>query len=650
MSIRKKLYLCLIILFASQFFIQTIMWYSNQDAIKIEEEVEKNFESYAIARDARFEIQGVILTAMDIIVDKAEGKISDERLQGLNESKVKIQENLAALKNSVTSSEEKSIITESEDKIKILFKAVLEDLKTAVETAAGDDVYVALDDSIDEGGEGTMDLMSKFVDIQKEKNNALQAEMKKVIKFATLLNYIILATVILILLPIVFVIIAGIASSLQSSIKALEKISAGDFTVKIVDTGRKDEIGVLTRVTINLKNTFNEVFKLKKMLDDMPINVMTVDIKNDFKVDYANNASIDLLRKIQNHISISPNEIIGTSIDIFHKNPERIRQLLANPANLPHNAVIELGGEKIELKVSALRNKEGVYVAPMLVWNIVTNKFKIADDFEASVGQIVNSAAQSADKLKSSSSSLERAAKDTGEQVRYVQNSANSATSNVLTVASAAEELSASISEISSQVISSTDVADKAAESAKQASKTFEILITEAGKIGSIVELIQSIAEQTNLLALNATIESARAGAAGKGFAVVANEVKNLAGQTQNATEEIKNQIQLMQNVTSNAAKDIKTITDVIFKIQEISKSISSAVEEQSMATAEIARSVAQASSETKNVTESMAGVSETADSTYSNATNLSQAADELSKLSDKLRIGVDSFMKQIRS
>ena len=115
------------------------------------------------------------------------------------------------------------------------------------------------------------------------------------------------------------------------------------------------------------------------------------------------------------------------------------------------------------------------------------------------------------------------------------------------TVASAAEELSSSISEIKRQVAQSSDFASGAVSQAEKTNEQVQGLADAANKIGEVVELITDIAEQTNLLALNATIEAARAGDAGKGFAVVASEVKNLANQTAKATEEIGEQISGIQ-------------------------------------------------------------------------------------------------------
>ena len=165
-----------------------------------------------------------------------------------------------------------------------------------------------------------------------------------------------------------------------------------------------------------------------------------------------------------------------------------------------------------------------------------------------------------------------------------------------------------------------------------------------------VIGLIQQIAGKTNLLALNATIEAARAGEAGKGFAVVATEVKDLAHQTQRATEEITHQINAIQQVVAQSADSIRTIGGSIGEVESATTTIASAIEEQDAATKEIARNVLEASTGTEELSGNIAGVTEAAGSTGQAASTVRSAVEVLTGESQELRRKVDDFLAKIRS
>ncbi len=238
----------------------------------------------------------------------------------------------------------------------------------------------------------------------------------------------------------------------------------------------------------------------------------------------------------------------------------------------------------------------------------------IAGDFERSVTGIVRSVSTAAAGMQTTAQSMTTTASDASARAATVGAASQRSSDNVGTVASAAEELSGSVTEISRQVARSSEIASKAVSDAERTNATVGALSTGAEKIGEVVKLIHSIAAQTNLLALNATIEAARAGDSGRGFAVVASEVKALANQTAKATEEISSQVAAMQASTSEAVASIGGITETIAQMSEITVSISTAVEQQGGATREIARNIQSVAAGSNEISAHIGGVTTAAD------------------------------------
>ena len=275
---------------------------------------------------------------------------------------------------------------------------------------------------------------------------------------------------------------------------------------------------------------------------------------------------------------------------------------------------------------------------------------RLADTFEAAVGEIVETVSSASTELEASAGKLTKTADRAQELTTMVAAASEEASTNVQSVASATEELTSSVNEISRQVQESARMAHEAVEQARKTNGRVGELSQAANRIGDVVELISTIAGQTNLLALNATIEAARAGDAGRGFAVVASEVKALAEQTAKATGEIGQQITNIQAATQESVHAIKEISGTIERLSEISATIASAVEEQGAATQEISRNVQQAAQGTMEVSSNITHVQRGASETGSASSQVLSAAQSLSSDSNRLKLEVGRFLNSVRT
>ncbi len=431
-------------------------------------------------------------------------------------------------------------------------------------------------------------------------------------------------------------------------------ITVGDRRLDL-NVNRIEEQGKLVGFVVNWEDVTEkekldaESARLESMMSNLPINVMMAN--PDLTLSYMNPASVKTLKTIENQLPLPVDKMIGNKIDIFHKNPSYQRGILAEPTkNLPRKAKIQLGTETLDLLVSPIVDRKGTFIGSMATWSVVTDRVKMADDFERDIGGVVQVVNSSSAEMQASSQSMAAGAEETSKQAQTVAAASQQASRSVESVAAAAEEMSKSVKEIANRVQESASVAQQAAKDAAHTNTIMSSLSKSSEEIGQVVKVIASIAQQTNLLALNATIEAARAGDAGKGFAVVANEVKELARQTAKATEEISLKISNVQKETGSAVGAIQSITDVINKLNEISMAVAGAVEEQNAATSEISRSATEAAKGTNEVSQNITEVTKVATESGRTAAEIQQAATQLSQESVKLNNAAAEFLKKMRN
>lgn len=270
----------------------------------------------------------------------------------------------------------------------------------------------------------------------------------------------------------------------------------------------------------------------------------------------------------------------------------------------------------------------------------------------AAVGQSGNSLSEIAGIAEHISSVFKNVAdlgKKTSANVTGIAKSSEDISVQINTVASASEEMTSSLNEVAKHTSQASRISQDASRRTGQINDRMNALVASSKRIGRIVELIKDIADQTNMLALNATIEAASAGDAGRGFAVVAGEIKELAKQSAEATDEISDQIEEIQTSTNDVVQSVEEISKVIVEIADINEMIASSVEEQTATASEISKSVASTSDAVKHVAASAGESAQLVEDIAVSTQETSKIVTEMTENVDELLNGVNEIVRSSR-
>lgn len=377
--------------------------------------------------------------------------------------------------------------------------------------------------------------------------------------------------------------------------------------------------------------------RIQSMVENMPVNVMAIDL--DLNLVYMNPKSKQTLRTIEKDLKMPVDKMVGSNIDLFHKNPDLQRKILSSERNLPYRAKIKLGENIMDLLVTAIMDGDRKYIGAMATWELITDRVKLISGLEETSNQL----AAAAEELSATASQLSKNSELTSQQSNTAAANTEEVSKGVQIVATNTEEMVASIKEISRNTSEAANISKETMKRALETNTTIQRLGSSSQEIGNVIKVISSIAQQTNLLALNATIEAARAGDAGKGFAVVANEVKELAKQTAKATEDITNRINAIQGDSKEAVTAITGISQVIEKLNSISVAIAAAIEEQTATANEVARVVKESNRGVDGIADVVRNVSGAAQQSNIGSAQTLEAAKSLAVLAEKLKSMVKS-------
>ena len=491
------------------------------------------------------------------------------------------------------------------------------------------------------------------------------------------------------------------------TIGVLETLS---FSRLVVGETRRETFGALWKILLqNIQRAEREriVSRYDPMVNGASLCMILANTSGH--VVFVNETGVELFKELSDRWPLIHKGAEGLHIDILHPSLVPAGGSLAEPTYLPISGLYDIGEETFSVEIKAMYDRHHDYIGPMATWERVTERLRnerlvelhqeeaqkkqkllqqrvvelmdVVRNMEAgdltypvpvcdgemgqvfsgikvmmaelrqsmqSVGGLARALSESSDNLTVVAGRVDQNAQSTLEDANLASGGVVEVREGVSTVTQGVQQLALGVGAVSGHAAEAANVGAKAMTAAADASHKIQRLGKSSAQIGSVVKTINTIAEQTKLLALNATIEAARAGEAGRGFSVVAGEVKNLARETAEATQDIASRVENIQIDTQDVVTAINQIRDIIESINQLQQQIADSVEQQLATTKDMSRVSVSVKEAIGGVSDRTEAVVRVADDTASVANDTRQAAEELKASAEQLERSVGKFRFEV--
>jgi len=419
--------------------------------------------------------------------------------------------------------------------------------------------------------------------------------------------------------------------------------------------------------------------RIKSALDKASASVMLAD--DNLNIIYTNESAQKLFREAQADFrrelpNLDAEKIVGTNIDVFHKNPAHQRGMLASLRST-HTAEIRLGGRVMRIAASPVVTAAGQRFGTVVEWWDRTQEVRSEEEVAAIVkkaldgdltervpsegksgffatlakglNQLLDNNAQMVRHIKSAASAVHRGAEEISQGNTNLSQRTEEQSSSLEETASSMEQMTSTVKQNADNAgqanqlaTAARDQAEKGGSVVGKAVRAMSEINEASKKIADIISVIDEIAFQTNLLALNAAVEAARAGEQGRGFAVVASEVRSLAGRSATAAKEIKDLIQDSvrkvedgSTLVTQSGQTLEQIVSSVKKVSDIVAEIAAASREQSSGIEQVNKAVMQMD----EMTQQNAALVEQATAA---SQSMAEQAGELNRMMERFRLSGD--------